>query len=195
MQKAPDAKPDGKPEIKPDGKQGAVNGPATVLVKGAGDVRLIVDGQPQRFTAPEQRFVTPELQAGRTYAYDFTATLMRDGKEVTLTRKVLVRAGQETRVDLDEASVAQDTGGKATVTVKLPADARLYVEGVLTTQTGAVRTFETPRLESGKPYVYDLRAEVVRDGQVRRISERVTVEANKAVEVELKLAEAAVAAR
>jgi uncharacterized protein (TIGR03000 family) len=175
---------------------GAAAGPATVIVKASGDVRLSVDGQPTRFTAPEQRFVTPQLEAGKSYFYEIQATVARDGKDVSVTRKVTVRAGEEARVDFgDVVGLAQQGAAPAKVTVRLPADARLYIDGSLSPLTGAVRTFETPRLEAGKPYVYELRAEVLRDGLVRRAAERITIEAGKAVEVELKVGEAQTAGR
>jgi uncharacterized protein (TIGR03000 family) len=48
----------------------------------------------------------------------------------------------------------------ARVTVRLPADAKLFVNGQQTKQTGAVRQFVTPPvLRAGLTYRYDFRAE------------------------------------
>jgi uncharacterized protein (TIGR03000 family) len=92
---------------------------ATVLVKAAGDVRLNVDGQTVRFAAPEQRFVTPQLEAGRAYFYEIRATVARDGKDVTVTRKVTVRAGEESRIDFgDVVGLAQQDAARDKVTEK-----------------------------------------------------------------------------
>jgi uncharacterized protein (TIGR03000 family) len=54
----------------------------------------------------------------------------------------------------------------ATLTVQLPADAKLWIDGQPTTQTGPVRTFQTPtNLEPGRTYSYKLTAEWVENGQ------------------------------
>src|SRR5262245_22338818 len=55
------------------------------------------------------------------------------------------------------SSVGQ-TGGdtRAVVEVRLPAEASLTVDGVKTTQTGAVRTFYTPALPRGRTFSYEL---------------------------------------
>jgi len=54
----------------------------------------------------------------------------------------------------------------ARITVQLPADARLWIDGQPTQQAGSVRTFETPTiLEPGRTYSYKLRAEWVENGQ------------------------------
>lgn len=56
--------------------------------------------------------------------------------------------------------------GRAQFTVKLPADARLVVEGVPTKMTGASRRFHSPAtLENGKTYEYTFRAEWPADGK------------------------------
>jgi uncharacterized protein (TIGR03000 family) len=49
--------------------------------------------------------VTPPLAAGRDFHYTLTAQLMRDGRAVNVTRDVTVRAGEETRVEIQPPSV------------------------------------------------------------------------------------------
>jgi uncharacterized protein (TIGR03000 family) len=54
----------------------------------------------------------------------------------------------------------------ARVTVRLPADATLWVDGKPTKQTGAVREFVTPPvLRAGQTYRYTFRAEWSEDGR------------------------------
>lgn len=77
------------------------------------------------------------------------------------------------------------TPEKARVTVRLPADARLFVDNVVCPLTSDVRSFVTPALQPGQKYYYTIRAEVVRDGQTRIVSERVLVSAGQSVEVSL----------
>lgn len=75
--------------------------------------------------------------------------------------------------------------GSAIIIVKLPADAALRVDGAPTTSASAVRTFASPTLQPGKSYVYTLDAELVREGQVLKTSQRVTVRAGTTTQVEL----------
>jgi uncharacterized protein (TIGR03000 family) len=53
------------------------------------------------------------------------------------------------------------------IIIEVPADAQLYADGQLTTTTSGRRVFNTPPLEDGQTYFYDLRAQVVRDGNKR----------------------------
>jgi uncharacterized protein (TIGR03000 family) len=79
---------------------------ATVVIKVPVDAKLTVNGQETVVPNGEQRFKTPTLEPGRTYSYDMTATVKRDGKDVTVTRKVLVKAGEESRADFSDLGVA-----------------------------------------------------------------------------------------
>ena len=93
---------------------------ASVVIKASPDVKLKVNGQATPLDSVEQRFRTPLLQAGQVYSYEIVATGMRDGKEVSETRKVLVRAGQESRVDFTDM-ITGTTAPSSTVTAQNPA--------------------------------------------------------------------------
>ena len=71
----------------------------------------------------------------------------------------------------------EDAPIEGTVSITLPADAKLLFNGTAANGIGQVRTFRTPPLTRGQEYAYDLTAEVVRDGQVVRATERVIVRA------------------
>jgi uncharacterized protein (TIGR03000 family) len=55
--------------------------------------------------------------------------------------------------------------GPARLTIQVPPDAVLWLEGQPTQQTGAVRQFVTPPLEAGVPYTYTIRARWQEGGQ------------------------------
>jgi uncharacterized protein (TIGR03000 family) len=58
------------------------------------------------------------------------------------------------------------TDGSARFTVKLPADAKLWVEQFASQQTGPVRTYNTPFvLRPGQTYEYTFRAQWDQGGQ------------------------------
>jgi len=65
-----------------------------------------------------------------------------------------------------ETAPAPVATNSARLTIEVPADARLWIDGQLSNQTGPVRTYETPAtLEPGRAYSYRLVAEWVENGQ------------------------------
>jgi uncharacterized protein (TIGR03000 family) len=87
--------------------------------------------------------------------------------------------------DRDESNLGRSTS--ATLIVTLPADAKLSVDGHLTTTTAAVRRFTTPPLDAGRDYVYNLKAEVMNEGKKEVITKRVTVRSGQVTETTLEL--------
>ncbi|MBA4189204.1 MAG: hypothetical protein C0467_14495 [Planctomycetaceae bacterium] len=77
------------------------------------------------------------------------------------------------------------TSGTCTMTINLPADAKLLFNGTVANGTGGVRTFKTPALQSGVDYAYELTAEVMRGGKAERVTERVIVRAGETKSVTL----------
>jgi uncharacterized protein (TIGR03000 family) len=63
----------------------------------------------------------------------------------------------------------------ARVTIQLPGDARLWVENVEAPLTSSVRTFHTPILNPNQQYFYNIRAQIVRDGQAITETQRVII--------------------
>ena len=178
---------------KDEKKAAALGNAAAVVLKAPADVQLSIEGQNIPRTTSEETFRTPELEPGSSYTYTIKATVVRDGKTVAFTKQVKVRAGQTSEADFTKLTVE----GKdvARVTVKLPAEARLYVDGVACPLTSAVRSFDTPELEAGRTYYYTLKAEVVQDGAKRTATKRVVVEAGKQVTVEFQDLPVAAASR
>lgn len=172
-------------EPKKDGdKSAALGNAAGVVLKAPADVQLFVEGRRIPRTTNQQTFRTPNLEPGYWYTYTFQAQMVRDGKTVAHTKQVKVRAGEFSMADFNKwATEGKDA---ARVTVKLPADARLYVDGVKCPLTSATRSFDTPELDAGRSYYYTLKAEVDRDGETRVARQRVLVEAGKQVTVEFK---------
>jgi uncharacterized protein (TIGR03000 family) len=155
-----------------------------VVIKAARDVKVTFNGVTTNRKSEEELFLTPNLRPGQTYAYQVKAEVYRDGKKVTRTRRVLVRAGTRSRVDFSDLGTAVASKGEsARVTVLLPQGTRLYVDGKAYGTTSK-QTFTTPRLEKGKNYFYSLKAEKLDDGQadVRRVN----VQAGKEVTVDFR---------
>jgi uncharacterized protein (TIGR03000 family) len=77
------------------------------------------------------------------------------------------------------------TPAAATVAITLPPDAKLLFNGHAATGTGETRTFRTPPLQQGMAYTYELTAEVVRDGKVQTVTEKVVVRPGEKTSVTL----------
>jgi uncharacterized protein (TIGR03000 family) len=186
----PEMKKEKLPEPKKEGNKmrTALERQASVVVVAPLDVRVTVEGQPTERTSVVQTFVTPDLEPGQTYSYLFRAEAEREGQTVTRTRRVLVRAGEEFRVDFSDMVTAGNPKPEevAHLTVLLPTEAKLFVDDVVCPLTSSRRTFDTPRLEPGRTYAYTLRAELQRDGQALSETRRVIVEAGRSVTVEFK---------
>jgi uncharacterized protein (TIGR03000 family) len=64
---------------------------------------------------------------------------------------------------------------RARLIVSLPEGAKLFVDGREIQNVGTRKTFRTPTLEEGATYFYEVRAEVMRDGQPAAETRRVLV--------------------
>ncbi len=91
------------------GKGGEVsNGlKARVIVELPQDAKLVVDGTETQSTGARREFSTPVLEAGQNYFYELTAVVQVDGKPQTMTKKVVVRAGEESVARFESTGVAK----------------------------------------------------------------------------------------
>jgi uncharacterized protein (TIGR03000 family) len=74
----------------------------------------------------------------------------------------------------------------AEIDLKVPADARLWVRGVLLKQTGAMRFFVTPPLRPGVAYSYEVRAAYRQNGADTTTIRTLTVGAGDRLNVALE---------
>ncbi len=95
-------------------------------------------------------------------------------------RPILVLA-----LGLIPAGAAGAQPAPARITVRLPAEAILTIDGTPGTQRGTSRLFESPPLEPGYDYSYTLKAEVVRAGRPVRVEKKVTFRAGATITVDL----------
>jgi uncharacterized protein (TIGR03000 family) len=65
------------------------------------DAVLLVDDYRTTSTTGQRLLTTPPLESGKDFHYTLTASVVRDGKTETVTKKVTVRAGETTEVKLE----------------------------------------------------------------------------------------------
>ncbi len=70
---------------------------------------------------------------------------------------------------------SMDGAQTALLNVSVPADAKIYVNGVETTSTGTQRQYVSRGLQSGNRYAYEVRAEMTRDGSTVTETKNVTL--------------------
>ena len=82
---------------------------AKLIVDLPADATLYIDDQKMTLTSSRRVFNTPELERGEVYYYMVRAEVLRDGKPVTVSKRVIVKPGQEVSADfrnLAEPAVA-----------------------------------------------------------------------------------------
>jgi uncharacterized protein (TIGR03000 family) len=100
QQPAPAARPPAR-ETAPAPQKGRYEETSTtarVTIALPADARLWVDN----VVCPVRSFTTPQLEPGRKYFYTLRAELVRDGRTVAETRRIIVSAGQETNVSFND---------------------------------------------------------------------------------------------
>jgi uncharacterized protein (TIGR03000 family) len=68
-----------------------------------------------------------------------------------------------------------NAGSWATIVMQVPVDAKVFIDGVQMKSTSARRVYQTPMLEEGETYFYDIRVELVRDGRTYAETRRVII--------------------
>ncbi|HEV3202912.1 MAG TPA: TIGR03000 domain-containing protein [Gemmataceae bacterium] len=104
----PETVPGGKP-VAPKKPEASLSAPATIFVRLPAEAKLTVDGAATQSTSSTRIFASPTLEPGSDYFYTLKAEIVRDGQTITASKRIAVRAGEETRVSINfpEASVAQ----------------------------------------------------------------------------------------
>jgi uncharacterized protein (TIGR03000 family) len=103
--------PSPKPEDKDKSKTEATNR-ARLIVEVPADARLYIDDRAMKTTSDVRTFSTPDLEPGQLYYYEVRAEVVRDGKPVSQTKRVIVRAGATVRASFT------DLGGEPITTAK-----------------------------------------------------------------------------
>jgi uncharacterized protein (TIGR03000 family) len=84
--------------------------PATLVVTLPEGAQLSINDVPTTSADAQRTFVSPPLERGKSYYYNLRAEVVRDGQKTVSTRQVIVRAGQESRVQFEMPMTA--TGGQ-----------------------------------------------------------------------------------
>jgi uncharacterized protein (TIGR03000 family) len=179
---------------------------ATVVVRLPGDAKLYAENQLLELTSGERTFVTPELPTGKEYAYSFKIEYDRNGRTLSEAQKITVTAGKTSTVVFDDLTlgakpksgntavvakpdeptkpVSNEKGVPARITVKVPDNAVLYIDGKKNEKTGGQREFTTPPLPAGKEFSYAMKLETTKDGRAEEVLQKVVFQAGETLTVD-----------
>jgi uncharacterized protein (TIGR03000 family) len=115
------------------------------------------------------------VEMGSPYATPIPAYFGSIVPGIPILDPVRVDASYKNMIPAPGATITQ----RATVTIRLPADARLSVDGLPLELTGAERVFTTPELPLGRDFAYGFKVEYERNGRTLSESQKVTVTAGK----------------
>jgi uncharacterized protein (TIGR03000 family) len=152
---------------------------AMLVVEVPADATVYVNGTKTKSQGAVRRYLSRGLTAGQKY--EFVVRMATDaGKETT--KVVSLTAGQRSSVSFKAAIEAP----KTSVTLRVPADAKVWLAGSATASMGDVRTFETSSLPAGKSWKgYEIRVATVVDGQERTVSKVIDLAAGDVVDLTL----------
>ncbi len=146
------------------------------------EAKVYVNNRLTKTPGSRRTFVSRGLVGGFDYTYEIRAEIERDGKTITRSRVVSLRAGQRADVALDFDQ--PDSDPETTLTVYVPEDAEVYLEGQKTRSKGKVRQFRTSQLKPGQKWEdYTVRVVWNRDGRRLTQERNITLEGGKVQEV------------
>lgn len=163
-------------------------GTAVIEVAVPAEAKVFVNNKETTSTGNARSYVSNNLQAGQTYLYNFRVEFKQDGKPVVKNEAVKLSAGD--RIALNFASNGEsqlsDAEGatKTQLTVTVPENAKVFLSGSVTDQTGTVRTFATQRLTPGQTWDnYTVRVEAEVNGKMEVREEKLSITGGESYEL------------
>ena len=157
------------------------------------DAKVFVNGLATTSTGADRQYVSRDLQSGFNYTYEVKAEVVRDGKTVEQVKQVNLRAGQTAELAFDFPATEQL---ETSLTVRVPAGAKVYLAGNPTKAQGEVRVFRTTGLSTGKNWSdYTVRVELEQDGRTVTKEKTISLQAGESQELTFDFEEDRVAVR
>ena len=135
------------------------------------EAKVFVNGLPTTSTGAARRYVSNGLEPGFNYTYELRAEMVRDGKTVTESKSIKLKAGESAELSFDFSGSNTENVATEPVRTKLtlhvPADAKVFLSGNATQSAGDTREFTTTKLAKGAEWSdYVVRVEYQKDGRL-----------------------------
>ena len=155
---------------------------ALLSVEVPADATIYVNGTKTSATGSVRRFVSRGLTAGKRYDFTVRMTVERNGKISEQTKVVSLAAGDRSQMSLSTVDVA----AKTSLTLHVPADAKVWLAGNATSSAGAMRHFETMTLAAGQTWRnYEIRVASLVDGREQVVSKVIDLAAGESIELSI----------
>jgi len=154
---------------------------AQVVVRLPADAKLYANNQLTQLVSSERVFATPTLEQGVEYQYSMKVEYARDGKMVTDSSLVKVRAGETSTVEFVDRTAATTV---SKIKLIAPEGAKIFVDNAKNAIPVGSPEYKTPALVKGQEYAYMFRAELARDGKNFTQTQRVVFKGGEAVTVD-----------
>lgn len=153
------------------------------------DAKVFVNDVQTTSTGDERSYVSRGLRTGMTYSYKIRVEYKQDGRTVSENKLVKLSAGETVSLSFGQgkdavAETQADEPVETEVKVRVPEDARVFLSGSPTKQTGTLRTYSSTQLAVGQQWGdYTVRVELDRDGQTLVREKKLTVEGGGSYEL------------
>jgi len=163
---------------------------AMLVVELPESARILVNGAKTSATGSVRRYVSRGLESGRDY--EFTVQMV-DADDVETTRTVSVRAGDVSNVSFLSSAAEEAVVDLAfpaelttTLTLHVPADAKVWLAGTATSSAGETRVFATTSLSEGDAWSrYEVKVVAVVDGVEVEARRLIDLDAGNSLELEM----------
>ncbi len=144
----------------------------TLVLSVPENAKVVVNGVETRTTGSLRRYVSHGLKPGQAYRYQVKTLVEKNGEVVEESREAILRAGEVTRL----AMAADQAPVQTRLTLRVPADAKVYLSGKSTQSSGEVRRFSSSRIAKGEQWAdYDVRVTVERGGRTITKEKRISL--------------------
>jgi len=156
---------------------------ALLVVEVPEHAKVFINGKETTTTGTVRNFISRGLTTDKKHTYVVRMVVDKEGKPTEKTKTVALAAGQRETVTftLEAKPPLEEVKPAATptsLTLRVPANAKVWLQGRLTTSTGTVREFETESLRDGESWDdYDITVISELHGRPWTTTRRVTLTA------------------
>ena len=130
---------------------------ALLVVEAPEKAKVFINGKETTTTGTVRNFITRGLTTDKKHTYVVRMVVEKEGKPTEKTKTVALAVGQretvsftaEAKPPLEEIKPAATP---TNLTLRVPANAKVWLQGRLTTTAGTVREFETESLRDGESW-------------------------------------------
>ena len=156
---------------------------ALLVVEVPEKAKVFINGKETTTTGTVRSFISRGLNTDKKHTYVVRMVVESEGKPTEKTKTVALAVGQRETVSFPAAAnppleEIKPAATPTSLTLRVPANAQVWLQGRLTTTAGTVREFETETLRDGESWDdYDIKVVSEVNGRPWTATRRVTLTA------------------